>query len=85
MGILFDITNINMEHLVRTVITRAKEEDRPQGDILKEEIMKIAQCPTDQDKDIEHSESFDNIIPPGTDIDNNQVYDVKTGKTIKEL
>ena len=64
------LDKVNMEELVRTVIKRAAAEDRPRGDVLKEELIKIAQCHTDQDNDKEHNKIFNNIIAPGENIDN---------------
>ena len=36
----------------------------------KEELIKIAQCHTDQDNDKEHIKTFNDIISPGENIDN---------------
>lgn len=55
MGTLLDIAEIDMEVLVRKVITRANKENRPQGDILKEELIKIAHNSTDQSMRNEHN------------------------------
>lgn len=85
MGVILDIANVNMEELVRTVINRAKEEARPEGDVLIEELIKIAQCHTDQDNDKEHNKIFNNIIAPGENIDNGQVYSEVTGETLRDL
>ena len=79
------LDKVNMEELVRTVFNRAKEEARPEGDVLKEELIKIAQCHTDQDNDKEHNKTFNNIIAPGENIDNGQVYSEVTGETLRDL
>lgn len=52
-----------------------------------EESIRIVKgyCSTDQDKNNNHTKTFNHIIAPGQDIDNNPEYDIKTGKTIKEL
>ena len=56
------------------------------GTSYKEAIEKVkALHSTDQDKSKEHNEYFENIIPPGTDIDNGEVYNLSTGETIKDL
>lgn len=85
MGVILDIANVNMEELVRTVINRASAENRPQADVLKEELIKIAQCHTDQDNDKEHIKTFNDIISPGENIDNGQVYSEVTGETLRDL
>lgn len=40
---------------------------------------------TDQSKSYEHKKTFNDIIPPGEDVDNGQVYDKFTGNTIRDL
>ncbi|WP_195264071.1 hypothetical protein [Clostridium sp. 1001275B_160808_H3] len=51
---------------------------------LVEEQYKKAQSPaTKQGK--EHNKTFNDIIPLGTDIDNNQVYILETGEVLKDL
>ena len=51
---------------------------------LVAEQYKKAQSPaTKQGK--EHSKTFNDIIPPGTDRDNDQVYIEETGEVLKDL
>lgn len=51
---------------------------------LVAEQYKKAQSPaTKQGK--EHNKTFNDIIPPGTDIDNEQVYIKETGEIFKDL
>lgn len=42
-------------------------------------------CSTDQSKLQPKKNYFETIIAPGEDIDNNEVFDMKTGKTVREL
>lgn len=85
MGVILDLANINMEELVKKVINRSDKENRPRGDVLKEELIKIAQCHTDQDNDKEHNKISNNIIAPGENIDNGQIYSDVTGETLRDL
>ncbi|NLK93897.1 MAG: hypothetical protein GX275_01720 [Clostridiales bacterium] len=85
MGILLDIVNIDMEGLVRKVINRAAFENRPQGDILKEELIKIAQNSTDQSMSNEHTKNINYSIADDEYIDNGQVYSEKTRETLRDL
>lgn len=47
---ILEVNGVNLEELTETVIRRAAEENRPQWDVLKEELLKIAQGQTDQSK-----------------------------------
>ena len=49
-----------MDELIRKVIHRSYVENRPQGEILKEELLKIekAQGTTDQSKSPEHDKNI---------------------------
>lgn len=61
--------------------------DKPLIDIIKEELEKEKDLSeTDQSKQIDPSKNnLNNILPLGMDLDNGEVYDIRTGKTIKEL
>ena len=86
MGVILDIANINMEELVRTVINRVSAENRAQADVLKDELIKIAQCHTDQDNDKEHTKTFNNIIADDEDIDNEaHIFNKETGFIKRDL
>lgn len=52
---------------------------------LVAEQYKKAHYSTDQSKSYEHLKTFNDIIPPGTDIDNDQVYIKETGEIFKDL
>lgn len=49
-------------------------------EMYKERAQSLA---TTQEK--EHNKTFNNIISDKEDIDNNEVYDISTGQTIREL
>lgn len=51
----------------------------------KEMHKEKAQNSTDQSKSYEHNKTFKDIIPPGTDLDNDEIYDIKIGQTIKDI
>lgn len=40
---------------------------------------------TDQSNQSTNETIFKNILPPKTDLDNGEVYDINTGETIREL
>ena len=40
---------------------------------------------TDQSKQIDSKNNLNNILSPNCDIDNNEIYDIKTGRTIGEF
>lgn len=52
---------------------------------LVAEQYKKAHNSTDQSMRNEHEQLFNDIIPPGTGLDNDEIYDIKTGQTIGEL
>lgn len=52
---------------------------------LVSEQYKKAHNSTDQSKSYELSKTINISIPPGTDLDNGEIYDKKTGETIKDL
>lgn len=60
---LLELNGVDLSKLTETVITRAAAENRPQWDVLKEELLKIAQGQTDQSKAQEHiTKTSNNII-----------------------
>lgn len=65
---------LTMEGLEFNVALRQAKE------IYKEKAQSLA---TKQRK--EHNKSFNDIIPKGTDLDNNEIYDIKSGQTIKDI
>ena len=60
---LLELNGVDLGKLTEIVIKRAAEENRPQWDVLKEELLKIAQGQTDQSKAQEHLiKTSNNII-----------------------
>ena len=49
------------------------------------EIYKETRNTADQSNSYENKKTFNDIIPPGTDLDNGEVYNESTGETVKEL
>ena len=63
-------------------IRRLREEGKTFEEAL--EIVKgYEDC--DQTDPSNHSKMIKDIIPPGTDLDNDQLYDIETGQTIRDL
>ena len=59
---LLEVSGVDLSKLTETVIRRAAKENRPQWDVLKEELLKIAQCPADQNMDKEHNKKINTSI-----------------------
>lgn len=58
---LLEERGIDLSKLTEVVITRAAKENRPQWDVLKEELIKIAQCPSSLNMDKEHVNTINSI------------------------
>lgn len=59
---------------------------RQTKEMYKEQLKEKTHNSTDQSKSYElDTKTTETIIPPGTDLDNNEIYDIKTGQTIGEL
>lgn len=52
-----------------------------------EEALEIVKGYKESDQTIpsNHSKTIKDIIPPGTDLDNDQLYDIESGQTIRDL
>ena len=52
-----------------------------------EEALEIVKGYKESDQTIpsNHSKTIKDIIPPGTDLDNDQLYDIESGETIRDL
>ena len=52
-----------------------------------EEALEIVKGYKESDQTIpsNHSKMIKDIIPPGTDLDNDQLYDIESGQTIRDL
>ena len=60
---ILEVNGVDLSQLTETVIIRAAKENRLQWDVLKEELLKIAQGQTDQSKAQEHLiKTSNNII-----------------------
>lgn len=83
MGIIYDILD--------KVIPKVQEREALEGGdwkvLLREELIKIGCNPTDQSKGNNQkiNKIINDIIPPGTDLDNDQLYDIESGQTIRDL
>ena len=60
--------------------------DKPLIDIIQEELEKEKNLSeTDQSKQIDSKNNLNNILPPGVDLDNGQVFSEETGDTLGEI
>ena len=60
---ILEVNGVDLSQLTETVIIRAAKENRPQWDVLKEELLKIAQGQTGRSKAQEHLiKTSNNII-----------------------
>ncbi|MDU4427901.1 hypothetical protein [Clostridium sp.] len=58
--------------------------DKPLSNLIKEEIKR--ECiGTDQSNQCTQEINLKDILPPGMDLDNGEIYDIETGETVKEL
>lgn len=73
------------KEIATRAINRASKENRPLGDVLAEELIKIGCKPTDQSKESNHEQFINHIIAPGENIDNDQIYLESTGETLRDL
>jgi len=55
------------------------------GKSISEAIEIVKGCPTDQSKMQPKENILSEIIPPGTELDNNEIYNEDTGDTIRDL
>ncbi len=73
----------NKELEMAKEIVKIVQENNVSVQELIEEYKKAQSPATKQGK--EHNKTFNDIIPLGTDIDNNQVYILETGEVLKDL
>lgn len=58
--------------------------DKPLNVLIEEEIKR--ECiGTDQSNQCTQEINLKDILPPGMDLDNGEIYDIGTGETVKEL
>lgn len=80
------MSNIDLVHAAYVQRKVQEAERRRWADVIKEEVEKIKGCnPTDQSKGNNHEKTINDIIPLGTDLDNDQLYDIESGQTIRDL
>lgn len=58
--------------------------DKPLNVLIEEEI-KREYTGTDQSNQCTQEINLKDILPPGMDLDNGEIYDIETGETVKEL
>lgn len=82
MGLILDIVN----KVVPRTLNRLEKEGGMLKDILSEELKKeIAHSLTDQSIGNKPMKPLQNIITDKEDIDNNDIYDIDSEQTIREL
>ena len=82
MGLILDIVN----KVVPRTLDRLEKEGGMLKDILSEELEKeIAHSLTDQSIENESMKPLQNIITDKEDIDNNEIYNIESGQTIRDL
>lgn len=82
MGLILDIVN----KVVPRTLDRLEKEGGMLKDILSEELKKeIAYSLTDQSIGNKPMKPLQNIITDKEDIDNNEIYDIDSEQTIREL
>ncbi|EOU1878242.1 hypothetical protein BFS07_01575 [Clostridium perfringens] len=58
--------------------------DKTLSNLIEEEIKR--ECiGTDQSNQCTQEINLKDILPPGMDLDNGEIYDIETGETVKEL
>ncbi|WP_346888308.1 hypothetical protein [Clostridium sp. UBA1056] len=58
---------------------------KEEGKSISEAIEIVKGCSTDQSKTQPKENILSEIIPPGAELDNNEIYDKHTGETIRDL
>ena len=82
MGLILDIVN----KVVPRTLDRLEKEGGMLKDILSEELKKeIAYSLTDQSIENKPMKPLQNIITDKEDIDNNEIYNIESGQTIRDL
>ncbi|MDZ5016738.1 hypothetical protein GNF72_16210 [Clostridium perfringens] len=81
MGLILDIVN----NVVPRVQQRVETGEELKEVLLEELEKEIAHYSTDQSKSYEHVKLINDIIADDEDIDNGEVFDIKSGETIRDL
>lgn len=80
------MSNIDLVHAAYVQRKVQKDTEKYWVPTINEEVEKIKGCnPTDQSKGNNHEKTINDIIPLGTDLDNDQLYDIESGQTIRDL
>ncbi|MGU8325305.1 hypothetical protein ACV3K3_01465 [Clostridium perfringens] len=78
MEVLQKVTDNVQERLSNLTV------DKPINVLIEEEIKRECQD-TDQSSQDTQEINLKDILPPGMDLDNGEIYDIETGETVKEL
>ncbi|UBK35671.1 hypothetical protein [Clostridium perfringens] len=78
MEVLQKVTDNVQERLSNLTV------DKPLNVLMEEEIKRECQD-TDQSSQDTQEINLKDILPPGMDLDNGEIYDIETGETVKEL
>ncbi|EOU1669133.1 hypothetical protein C0L85_05385 [Clostridium perfringens] len=78
MEVLQKVTDNVQERLSNLTV------DKPLNVLIEEEIKRECQD-TDQSSQDTQEINLKDILPPGMDLDNGEIYDIETGETVKEL
>lgn len=60
------------------------QSNRPWKDVIQESVEKIKGYCTDQSNS-NHKNNYNSILALNEDIDNGEIFDIKSGKTIRDL
>ena len=78
MEVLQKVTDNVQERLSNLTV------DKPLNVLIEEQIKRECQD-TDQSSQDTQEINLKDILPPGMDLDNGEIYDIETGETVKEL
>lgn len=82
MGHILDIVN----KILPIVQDRMEKTGEDYKVLIKEELEKEKNLSeTDQSKQIDSKNNLNNILPPGVDLDNGQVFSEETGDTLGDV
>ncbi len=80
------MSNIDLVHAAYVQRKVQEAERRRWTDVIKEEVEKIkGYKESDQTIPSNHNKTINDIVPPGTDLDNGEIFDIESGQPIGEL
>ena len=80
------MSNIDLVHAAYVQRKVQEAERRRWADVIKEEVEKIkGYKESDQTIPSNHNKTINDIVPPGTDLDNGEIFDIESGQPIGEL